>query len=174
MAADSLSTGLLMHLKLKQPNMKKERKSFFLVRNNVLNTNPNNGKAFSPSLVSFNNCSIGVTKFSSSAAETAAVAPVELGVGEIKEKCKKWLWKGQFSINYLVSHPHEGEEEQNLGSDSNSKPPLLLVHGFGASIPHWRRFVSRFINALNVDMLICGLICMSSTPHVPHLHKTHG
>ncbi|XP_062151347.1 pheophytinase, chloroplastic isoform X2 [Alnus glutinosa] len=50
----------------------------------------------------------------------------KLEVAEIKEKCEKWQWKGQYSINYFVSH-------------SNSNPPLLLVHGFGASIPHWRR-----------------------------------
>ncbi|OMP06144.1 Alpha/beta hydrolase-1 [Corchorus olitorius] len=51
-----------------------------------------------------------------------------LGLSEIKEKCNKWLWKGQYSINYFVS-----------SSNVESNPPLLLVHGFGASIPHWRR-----------------------------------
>ena len=146
MAADSLSPGLLMHLQLQQPKQKKERKSLFLGRNNDINTNTNtnNGKAFFPSLISFNNCSLGlgVTKFSSSTAETAMPSPLEMGFGEIKEKCKKWLWKGQFSISYLVSYPHEGEEKKESGSDLN--PPLLLVHGFGASIPHWRRLVCLF------------------------------
>ncbi|XWS68396.1 hypothetical protein CRYUN_Cryun04dG0086500 [Craigia yunnanensis] len=52
-----------------------------------------------------------------------------LGVSEIKEKCSTWQWKGQYSINYFVS--------SSLNAESN--PPLLLVHGFGASIPHWRR-----------------------------------
>lgn len=51
-----------------------------------------------------------------------------LGVSEIKEKCSKWQWKGQYSINYFVS-----------SSNAKTNPPLLLVHGFGASIPHWRR-----------------------------------
>ncbi|CAI0554084.1 unnamed protein product, partial [Linum tenue] len=46
---------------------------------------------------------------------------------EIKERCLKWRWKGQYTINYFVAQ-----------SPSRS-PPLLLVHGFGASIPHWRR-----------------------------------
>jgi hypothetical protein len=54
-------------------------------------------------------------------------------VEKIKQKCLKWKWKDQYSINYFVS------------SDSDSPqlnhPPLLLVHGFGASIPHWRRYV---------------------------------
>lgn len=52
-------------------------------------------------------------------------------VERIKQSCLKWKWKGQYSINYFVS------------ADS-PKPPLLLVHGFGASIPHWRRYVSFF------------------------------
>ncbi|CAL1414144.1 unnamed protein product [Linum trigynum] len=46
---------------------------------------------------------------------------------EIKERCLKWRWKGQYTINYFVAQ-----------SPARS-PPLLLVHGFGASIPHWRR-----------------------------------
>jgi pimeloyl-ACP methyl ester carboxylesterase len=56
-----------------------------------------------------------------------------LEIKEIRERCKKWLWKGQFSINYFVSC--------NSDSQPNPGPPLLLVHGFGASIPHWRRLV---------------------------------
>lgn len=54
----------------------------------------------------------------------------KLEVAEIKERCEKWEWKGKYSINYFVSH-----------SKNNSNPPLLLVHGFGASIPHWRRLL---------------------------------
>ncbi|KAF2302909.1 hypothetical protein GH714_010959 [Hevea brasiliensis] len=50
-------------------------------------------------------------------------------VREIRDKCRKWAWKGQYSINFFVS-------------DSESRPPLLLVHGFGASIPHWRRNIA--------------------------------
>ncbi|KAF9661461.1 hypothetical protein SADUNF_Sadunf19G0071300 [Salix dunnii] len=54
-----------------------------------------------------------------------------LEIKEIEERCRKWIWKGQFSINYFVSF--------NSDSQSSPGPPLLLVHGFGASIPHWRR-----------------------------------
>jgi pimeloyl-ACP methyl ester carboxylesterase len=40
---------------------------------------------------------------------------------------KTWNWKG-YTINYV-----------DLGRDSSvNKPPLLLVHGFGASLYHWR------------------------------------
>ncbi|KAK1301101.1 hypothetical protein QJS10_CPB13g01052 [Acorus calamus] len=42
----------------------------------------------------------------------------------IKERCKSWMWRG-YRINYLAV---EGEGR-----------PVLLVHGFGASIGHWRR-----------------------------------
>lgn len=38
--------------------------------------------------------------------------------------CQKWEWRSH-SINYLVK---------------GDGPPLLLVHGFGASIGHWRRY----------------------------------
>ncbi|GLJ18918.1 hypothetical protein SUGI_0338130 [Cryptomeria japonica] len=41
----------------------------------------------------------------------------------IYARCKMWKWKG-YNINYFVG----GEG-----------PALLLVHGFGASIGHWRR-----------------------------------
>ncbi|XP_065854725.1 pheophytinase, chloroplastic isoform X2 [Euphorbia lathyris] len=53
-------------------------------------------------------------------------------LNEIQKSCKKWVWKGQYSINYFVS-------DSQSSSTSISRPPLLLVHGFGASIPHWRR-----------------------------------
>ncbi|KAK4577843.1 hypothetical protein RGQ29_028107 [Quercus rubra] len=59
---------------------------------------------------------------------TATSGGGDLEVKELKERCKKWEWKGQYSITYFVSQ-----------SSNNNKPPLLLVHGFGASIPHWRR-----------------------------------
>lgn len=60
--------------------------------------------------------------------ETSGADGFPSEVENIKQKYLKWQWKGQYSINYFVS------------SDSDStQPPLLLVHGFGASIPHWRR-----------------------------------
>lgn len=55
-----------------------------------------------------------------------------LEVSEIKERSRKWLWRDRYSINYFVQPP--------LAEDSGRcRPPLVLVHGFGASIPHWRR-----------------------------------
>ncbi|KAH9781849.1 hypothetical protein KPL71_008635 [Citrus sinensis] len=52
-----------------------------------------------------------------------------------------WKWKGQYSINYLVS------STPNSHPDS---PPLLLVHGFGASIPHWRRNIGTLAKSYTV------------------------
>ncbi|GMN58367.1 hypothetical protein TIFTF001_027466 [Ficus carica] len=133
MAAHSVPSGLVKHLQVKQQPKKKERssnclffvrKSFQLGLNNFPNfnhNNNNNGKPFFPHSLTITSKSSG-----SSTAETAGLS---VSPREIKEKCKKWVWKGQFSINYFVSD----------SGALNSNPPLLLVHGFGASIPHWRR-----------------------------------
>lgn len=48
-------------------------------------------------------------------------------MAEIRERCSRWNWRGH-SINYFVD-----------GVGGEDRPALLLVHGFGASIPHWRR-----------------------------------
>lgn len=77
------------------------------------------------------NCTTTTTTTTTSATSGGGV----LGVKELKERCKKWEWKGQYSITYFVSH------SSNSNNNNNNKPPLLLVHGFGASIPHWRRLV---------------------------------
>ncbi|KAL5562684.1 hypothetical protein UlMin_032431 [Ulmus minor] len=127
-----------MHLQLQQPKLK-ERSCFFRIRERAFlaRTNFLNGNSITNriSLFSASNPFKNCASFSSA---TAATPPLEMGVGEIKEKCKKWLWKGQFSISYFVSNRDEQQQEVE-GSASNSNPPLLLVHGFGASISHWRR-----------------------------------
>lgn len=56
------------------------------------------------------------------------IEPLE--VDEIKGICSKWVWRG-YTINYLK---YEGQN----GGDKLT-PPVLLVHGFGASVAHWRR-----------------------------------
>uniref|UniRef100_A0A2N9G0X7 AB hydrolase-1 domain-containing protein n=1 Tax=Fagus sylvatica TaxID=28930 RepID=A0A2N9G0X7_FAGSY len=75
-----------------------------------------------------------ISNCTSSTTTTTATSSTSGGsvseVSELRESCNKWQWKGQYSINYFVSHS---------SSSSNSNPPVLLVHGFGASIPHWRR-----------------------------------
>lgn len=66
--------------------------------------------------------------------EDDLIEPLE--VDEIKGICSKWVWKG-YTINYLK---YEGQN----GGDKASPPPVLLVHGFGASVAHWRRYLSVF------------------------------
>jgi hypothetical protein len=59
---------------------------------------------------------------------TAEEAPVGSFISEelaaIYAKCQTWQWKNKYSINYVVQ---------------GSGPAVVLVHGFGASIGHWRR-----------------------------------
>ncbi|KAK9167842.1 hypothetical protein Scep_003033 [Stephania cephalantha] len=72
-----------------------------------------------------------------------------LDLSDIKGKCQTWKWKGQFSINFFF-HPSP------MGP---SAPPLLLVHGFGASILHWRRnigILSQSYNVYAIDLLGFG------------------
>ncbi|KAI3785392.1 hypothetical protein L1987_44510 [Smallanthus sonchifolius] len=59
--------------------------------------------------------------------QVLTITPLE--VNTIKEICSKWEWRG-YSINYLKFEGQNGQK---------SNPPLLLVHGFGASVAHWRR-----------------------------------
>lgn len=53
-----------------------------------------------------------------------------IGLEEVKGLCKKWVWKG-YTINYLMC--------PSTTNHTASPPALLLVHGFGASVAHWRR-----------------------------------
>ncbi|CAN0881579.1 Uncharacterized hydrolase YugF [Linum grandiflorum] len=62
---------------------------------------------------------------------TSSAVPALQAV-DIKQRCLKWRWKNQYSINYFVA-------AQSSSSSSAPSPSLLLVHGFGASISHWRR-----------------------------------
>ncbi|KAL0437906.1 UNVERIFIED_CONTAM: hypothetical protein Slati_2273600 [Sesamum latifolium] len=79
-----------------------------------------------------------LTCANASAASMAAVSAEKeellppLDVSEINRKSRKWVWKG-YTISYLV-YP-EGSSDAAAAVN----PPLLLVHGFGASIAHWRR-----------------------------------
>lgn len=69
---------------------------------------------------------------SSSAAVSSGGVVEAVELVEIGERSKKWKWKGEYSVNYFVKDP---PEEVTPASQT-----VLLVHGFGASIPHWRRY----------------------------------
>ncbi|XP_018631130.1 uncharacterized protein [Nicotiana tomentosiformis] len=58
--------------------------------------------------------------------------PLPLEVNEIKTVCKTWVWR-DYNINYLVYQAR---------NENTSHPSLLLVHGFGASVAHWRRNIA--------------------------------
>jgi pimeloyl-ACP methyl ester carboxylesterase len=45
-----------------------------------------------------------------------------------------WTWRDQ-AIHYVVAGDHSAGE----ASPKENRPPLLLVHGFGASTDHWRK-----------------------------------
>lgn len=49
-----------------------------------------------------------------------------------------WQWRGQ-SIYYV-----------RAGERSSQHPPLLLVHGFGASTDHWRKNIAELCNDFEV------------------------
>ena len=52
---------------------------------------------------------------------------------------KYWQWRGH-SIYYVQA----GEKQpKQLGESQLSCPPLLLVHGFGASTDHWRKNIAQ-------------------------------
>lgn len=61
-----------------------------------------------------------------------------------------WNWRG-YKINYV----HLGGEDK-----SDQKPPLVLIHGFGASVYHWRYnlpVLARKFNVFAIDLLGFGL-----------------
>jgi len=49
-----------------------------------------------------------------------------------------WQWRGQ-SIYYI-----------RAGEQQPQRPPLLLVHGFGASTDHWRKNIAELRNDFEV------------------------
>lgn len=61
---------------------------------------------------------------------------------------KTWNWEGH-RINYV-----------DLGGEDDKKPPLLLIHGFGASVYHWRYNIpvlARDYHVFAIDLLGFGL-----------------
>ncbi|KAL1820069.1 hypothetical protein ACET3Z_014938 [Daucus carota] len=72
-------------------------------------------------------------------------------VADIKKSSVKWEWKGH-SVNYFVYKT----SQESLSSNS---APVLLVHGFGASIPHWRnniKVIAQDRDVYAIDLLGFG------------------
>ncbi|KAK7356849.1 hypothetical protein VNO80_16128 [Phaseolus coccineus] len=102
--------------------------------------------------------STSVTSAATSAAE-GSLSEVE----KIKQRCLTWQWKDQYSINYFVS----SDSPQQLQANH---PPLLLVHGFGASIPHWRRNIK--ILAQNYTVYAIDLLGFGASDKPPGFEYT--
>lgn len=71
-----------------------------------------------------------------------------------------WRWKG-----YLVRYVMEGPADPNL-------PTLLLVHGFGASVQHWRRsmaILKKEYNVFALDLVGYGRSEKPPTAYTPEL-----
>ncbi|CAJ1976382.1 unnamed protein product [Sphenostylis stenocarpa] len=102
--------------------------------------------------------STSATSTATSAAE-GSLSEVE----KIKQRCLTWQWKGQYSINYFVS----SDSPQQLHANH---PPLLLVHGFGASIPHWRRNIKTL--AQNYTVYAIDLLGFGASDKPPGFQYT--
>ena len=66
------------------------------------------------------------TRASGGGGTSSAAAPpaaASLSLEELRRGCTTWTWRGM-RVNYLAR---------------GQGPPVLLVHGFGASVAHWRR-----------------------------------
>ncbi len=67
-----------------------------------------------------------------------------------------WQWKGH-NIYYVKA-----------GNNHPTKPPLLLIHGFGASTDHWRKNIAQLQDTFEVwaiDLLGFG---RSAKPNIPY------
>jgi alpha-beta hydrolase superfamily lysophospholipase len=66
---------------------------------------------------------------------------------QIRRYYHTWQWRDRYNINYRVEGPETGE-------------PVLLVHGFGASLGHFRKnipaFVERGYRVYAIDLLGFG------------------
>jgi pimeloyl-ACP methyl ester carboxylesterase len=89
-----------------------------------------------------------------SASEAITTAKIEWSPGGYKS----WTWKG-YKINYV-----------DYGKASSvSKQPLLLIHGFGASVFHWRYnlpTLSEKYHVFAIDLLGFGSSDKVATTHI--------
>lgn len=86
-----------------------------------------------------------------SSSVSAPTSDTRIQVADIKRSSVKWEWKGH-SVNYFVY-------KKSRGSSNSNSSPVLLVHGFGASIPHWRnniKVIARDRDVYAIDLLGFG------------------
>ncbi|WVZ98574.1 hypothetical protein U9M48_044001 [Paspalum notatum var. saurae] len=85
----------------------------------------------------------GGSTSSAAPAQEAATTASSLSLEELRRGCSTWTWRGM-RVNYLAR---------------GQGPPVLLVHGFGASVAHWRRNIgvlSESYTVYAIDLLGFG------------------
>ncbi|CAN6350981.1 unnamed protein product [Urochloa humidicola] len=85
----------------------------------------------------------GTSTSGTAAPPAAAAAAAALSLEELRRGCTTWTWRGM-RVNYLAR---------------GQGPPVLLVHGFGASVAHWRRNIgvlSESYTVYAIDLLGFG------------------
>lgn len=79
-----------------------------------------------------------------------------------------WSWRG-----YEIGYCAEGLENQELGN----KPALVLIHGFGASVGHWRKNVPVLAQSFRVyaiDLIGFGSSAQPLPLEMPYTFETWG
>lgn len=88
---------------------------------------------------------------SAASSVTPELLRLKVDVQELKQSYRKWNWKGIYDINYVV-FPAAAVDQSSSSAGHN----LVLVHGFGASIPHWRWFLSSLSIFFHVYIYVYG------------------
>jgi pimeloyl-ACP methyl ester carboxylesterase len=122
-------------------------------------------------------------------------------VGKVSENWSKrighqrdWVWRG-WQTRYTYLHPSQPHDQAYLGwqqekntlfdvespsliardfsvPSHSSKPPLILIHGFGASIEHWRKNIpvlSQFHSVYALDLVGFGASRKAATDYTVDL-----
>ncbi|CAI5475968.1 unnamed protein product [Closterium sp. Yama58-4] len=107
---------------------------------------------------------------STGGARAPACDDVSAGLALILSHQRRWTWRGA-SINYCDIPPRAGGEGAGESGEGGWRgredaPAVVLVHGFGASIGHWRRTAAAVAGAgmrvVALDLLGLGA---SDKPH---------
>jgi len=80
-----------------------------------------------------------------------------------------WTWRG-----YKIGYCAEGLEHQGLEKD---KPAIVLIHGFGASVGHWRKNVpvlAQKFRVYAIDLIGFGSSAQPKPSELPYTFETWG
>ena len=77
---------------------------------------------------------------------------------------RQWIWRG-WPIRYTFL-PCETSQ------DPQTKPPLILIHGFGAAVEHWRHnipILGQYYRVYALDLLGFGQSSKAATDYTAYL-----